>query len=267
MAGLIAAGIAGVLGGGASSVIGGVLGNYFGGRAKDRDIRRLQGLGLTPQEIVGSGAGSGGPGGAGQTLGNIPDIMQARQQRYEAGQRDLDRQAQLAGVTIQSESAQNVARLNAAASMRNTDQQVSLGHRRQDQVEHEYVRRGDTTSEAGIWEHRRQQQAVPNVRSEIVLSNVSRKLGFSPLRPPNRPLTSYERDVILSAYAELGLIDGGPSTAVYSALGSLVSDWYSSPPPSSPPPSVLGGPSPTMPRPKPPQRLPFSLPGSRDTFR
>lgn len=61
-----------------------------------RSIKHLQGLGLTPQEIMGANPPSNMAGGSAQTVGNVSGLEAQQNMRFEAQQRQLDRELALA---------------------------------------------------------------------------------------------------------------------------------------------------------------------------
>lgn len=93
----------------------------------DKNLERLQGLGLTPQEIVG---GSAGGGISGTTLGNTSALAQARHNRQMVKQQQA--QMQMTAVENQANRTNNlqIAGLQADSANRRTAMEYALGNRR-----------------------------------------------------------------------------------------------------------------------------------------
>lgn len=66
-----------------ANVLGGVASSFLGRKDYDHRIDKLRGLGLTPQEIAGSGASGGGPLGSYASLGNAGTAAIAAGQQTE----------------------------------------------------------------------------------------------------------------------------------------------------------------------------------------
>lgn len=133
----------GSLFGGGSSSSGGGVGNFLGNlggsylesrimgnldyqfkqQAAEDNIRRMQALGLTPQEIAGSPA-AGGMTASGPTLGNAPATQLATQQQEREKDRQLERQkmaTSLAQTEMQTRATLGAAQTAANASTYATD--------------------------------------------------------------------------------------------------------------------------------------------------
>ena len=108
-------------------VIGGFLGEHFNNRAANRNIRRMQRLGLTPQEMVGGSAG-GGMSASPPVLGNVPAMQAAVEQREREKDRQLERERIHAGIyqtQTQAKATLGAAETAARASMYGADVQQS----------------------------------------------------------------------------------------------------------------------------------------------
>ena len=108
-------------------VLGGFLGEYFNERAANRNIQRMQRLGLTPQEMVGGSAG-GGMSASPPVLGNVPAMQAAVEQREREKDRELERERIGAGIyqtETQAKATLGAAETAARASMYGADVQQS----------------------------------------------------------------------------------------------------------------------------------------------
>jgi len=109
---------AGPVGGLVSTFVGGALDSYFANKNLSDKYSFLEGKGLTPQEIAGSGLSAQGGPGAGQVLGNqaAEQARQLRQQRYDEKQRNLDRAVALRGQDTSLQNTQIAAGANVQSS-------------------------------------------------------------------------------------------------------------------------------------------------------
>jgi len=101
------------------AIAGGAVNSYFQNKSQKDQYNFLEGKGLTPQEI----AGSGGAGATSSSVGNVLGNQQAEltrireQQRYDEKQRDLDR-----AVALRSQDTSlQAARTSAGAQMYGAD--------------------------------------------------------------------------------------------------------------------------------------------------
>ena len=118
------AGFLGNLGGSMFEKVLGAGAEYqFSKRAAQDNIRRMQKLGLTPQEMVGGSAG-GGMSASGPVLGNAPAMQAAVEQREREKDRQLERERIGAGIyqtQTQAQATLGAAETAARASIYSTD--------------------------------------------------------------------------------------------------------------------------------------------------
>ena len=232
--------------GGAVSFLGSVLG---GRQDRKRDQQALgdrydflESKGLTPQEIAGSGAASGGPSGAAaQVLGNSATKMAqlAEQQRYDQEQRELDRQVAIRGQDASIQNTQTAANasiasssLSAGATRYSSDNAVSIAEMNNALARDRFnnidlpqaLNRLVTTAPA--WERARimAQMGVDN----MIGTAIGNKYGLNPMDPAaleNMSETQFKQ-MVTDIYGIQSTLFGEAAGAV--AIGSNL-------------PSVLGG--------------------------
>ena len=116
-------------------------------RKKDQYTRQdawkhAQGMGLTPQEFMGSPmAGGQGTSAAAQTLGNSygQRMLQAEQQKFESQERALDRQKDIAVAETNASAQLGAANINITPLM---DQVPTLNRQREAEIEATLARIG-----------------------------------------------------------------------------------------------------------------------------
>ena len=128
-----------------NAVLGGALSSAFNeysagrgeGRWRDR-ISHLQRLGLTPQEIMGSGVGGSGTT-SGQSFGNIESLASIEAKKAAAEKDKLQRQTAIDVANINAQSQENVANIQAGTAGQRLDfdktkleQELKLGWKRAD---------------------------------------------------------------------------------------------------------------------------------------
>ena len=122
----LASPIAGALGSFGLDQIGNEMNARRAHRYNKKHFRFLQGMGLTPQEIMGGGGGSGGASGG--SIGNGNNVMMAAQQQFEAEQRQADREKDIRIAEIQADTgrAGQQARLLSDREGRITQEMIAI---------------------------------------------------------------------------------------------------------------------------------------------
>ena len=188
------AGFLGNLGGSMFEKVLGAGAEYqFGKLAAQDHTRRMQKLGLKPQEMVGGSAG-GGISASGPVLGNAPAMQAAVEQREWEKDRELERQrigAGLAQTQMQTSAMLGAAETAARASMYGSDVQQSTALA---QLEQRKLVDGFQVQQIAA----QTDQVLQNTRFDAVLHDERWERLFSTMGPDN---------VVASALAVMNGVD------------------------------------------------------------
>lgn len=171
------------------SVGGALLGNALDRRRDSQALRDkysyLEGKGLTPQEIAGSGFGASPSGGAANVLGNQSAQLesQRRQLEFQQSERDKDRAVQLRGQDMglaQSRVSAGAILGSAQLSASTAADRLSLDRERFDNVEMPAALRQSVT-EAPEW---KRMQILASMGVDNILGTaVAQMYGVNPMDP------------------------------------------------------------------------------------
>jgi len=165
------------------AVASGVVGSYFDRKKQADSYSFLEGKGLTPQEIAGSGAAGQGQSGVGQVLGNQFNQLESQriEQAFAERERDKDRALQMRAQDMGLQQSQ----ISAGAQMygANTQAQIAAGQLglardRFDQVEMPQALREAITNSPS-W--KRTQILASMGVDNILGTSIAQRFGVNPM--------------------------------------------------------------------------------------